>query len=224
MSRQKARTASVGFERWIGCTVTGIPKPVQRNNAGDPMRQVLAAVLFCIGCGLGIAFEMLVVFGFENAFGTHLRPAGLGWIVGPLGLGALMAGSAREILARLRAADVPQSRRHDQNNNQTIDPKTEAEFEACKNAIAQKWLLYNNVLQFRPEVPLAERIERFLIPMNGFVRINYPAAHSLGPRVVQSLTFSGIQRSGNPSMQEINQAILYIIGTTPNRTSQSAPR
>jgi hypothetical protein len=185
------------------------------------MRIVLAVVLFCVGSGLGVVFEMLVVYGIEKAFGTHLRPAGLGWIAGPFGLGALMAGSAGEILHRFRATGIDQPGRRGQNNNQTIDPTAEAEFEACKNAIAQKWLLYNNVLQFKPETTLADRIENFLMPMSEFVRLNYPSAFDLGPRVVESLAFSGIQRSGSLSIEEINQAILHLIKKTPNRTSHT---
>jgi hypothetical protein len=82
-----------------------------------------------------------------------------------------------------------------------------AEAEECISKISDRWLYYNEKLKFKPDVRLAEIIEGFAMPMQEFVRMSYPLLDAAGPRFFWMVVFHGIQRTGSPSLDAINQAI-----------------
>jgi hypothetical protein len=81
---------------------------------------------------------------------------------------------------------------------------------ACIKDIGDKWLYYNTMLKFKPEVPLSEIIEGFTIPMQQFVGNEYSSLYAAGPglsAVFWLMIFRGIQKTGSPSLHAVNRAI-----------------
>jgi hypothetical protein len=81
------------------------------------------------------------------------------------------------------------------------------ESETCINIIAEKWLHYNNLLKFKPEVPLTTIIESFSMPIQVFIRDEYPALYDIGPKYFWTMLLSAIQKSGYPSPQAVETAL-----------------
>jgi hypothetical protein len=92
-------------------------------------------------------------------------------------------------------------------SKQEIQSITTAQMQECANAISAKWLHYNEVLKFKPEVSLAQIIESFAIPIREFVAKSYPVIAVGGPESFWLVVFLGIQQTGKPSLPAINAAI-----------------
>lgn len=70
----------------------------------------------------------------------------------------------------------------------------------CCDEIAARWVHYNNVLKFKPDVKLSEIIEGFANPIQQFVQSSYPMLYGMGPQFFWTLIFTAIEKSGVPSV------------------------
>lgn len=122
----------------------------------------------------------------------------LGWLSIPPGVLVFI------ILGAYWAGVIGQRR---QTSEQEVEKAIHAECEACVVEISQKWLYYNKILKFKPDVPLSEIIEGFAIPMREFVSKTHPLIHAAGPSLFWMVVFWGIQKTGSPSLEAINHAI-----------------
>ena len=82
-----------------------------------------------------------------------------------------------------------------------------AQTDQCIHQIAEKWVYYNTTLKFNPEIPLSEIIEGFAIPIQQFVRNEYPLLDAAGPALLWSMMFRGIEQTRSPSPDAVNRAI-----------------
>jgi len=82
-----------------------------------------------------------------------------------------------------------------------------AQSEQCIHQIAEKWVNYNTMITFKPEVPLSKIIEGFANPIQQFVRNEYPLLDAAGPALLWLMIFRGIEQTGSPSPDAVNRAI-----------------
>jgi hypothetical protein len=97
-------------------------------------------------------------------------------------------------------------------SEQDVEREIHAECEACIAQISEKWLYYNKMLKFKPDVPLSDIIEGFAIPMREFVGKTHPVIHAAGPALFWMVVFRGIQQTRIPSLEAINHAITELDG------------
>jgi hypothetical protein len=70
------------------------------------MRLLFRGIMFCVGFGVMLALELLLVFLFESISGRRMIPIGLGWVLFPVSLGLAAAASTERLqglLTRNRA-------------------------------------------------------------------------------------------------------------------------
>jgi hypothetical protein len=155
---------------------------------------VVVIAAWVLGC-FGVYYVM-------QPYGSYVSRADwqnfLGWLSIPPGILAFV------ILGAYWAGVVGQSR---QASEQDVEKAIHAECEACVAQISEKWLYYNKVLKFKPDVPLGDIIEGFAMPMREFVSKAHPLVYAAGPALFWMVVFRGIQQTGIPSLEAINHAI-----------------
>jgi hypothetical protein len=88
--------------------------------------------------------------------------------------------------------------------------KADAAVEAFRPAIqfaSEKWAYYCEMLPFRADVPLADRINGFMMPFEEGLAANFPAFRNAPPGVALLIAAKGIELSGSHSRAEIEEAL-----------------
>jgi hypothetical protein len=122
----------------------------------------------------------------------------LGWLSIPPGVLVFI------ILGAYWAGVIGQSQKA---SEQGVERAIHAECEACIAQISEKWLYYNKMLKFKPDVPLSDIIEGFAVPMREFVSQTYPVIYAAGPALFWMVIFRGIQQTRIPSLEAVNHAL-----------------
>ena len=76
--------------------------------------------------------------------------------------------------------------------------------------VAEKWAYYCDALPFHVEVPLAERIRGFSMPISGFVRNRYPNIAQTEPRVYFTVLLMGVYLAKTHPIPELIEAARHI--------------
>lgn len=72
---------------------------------------------------------------------------------------------------------------------------------------AEKWLFFTQSMEFKHDVPLADRIGAFSVPMYEGLRKNIPLLKDAPEPLLLRIVAKGIEKSGTHSPTEIEQAI-----------------
>lgn len=78
--------------------------------------------------------------------------------------------------------------------------------EQCVIDLKNKWLGYCQVLVFKDEVPLSDRIDGFAYPVQEFVRSKYPVLLSDGGSMFWMMVFTAVIESGTHPIEEVSAA------------------
>jgi hypothetical protein len=73
--------------------------------------------------------------------------------------------------------------------------------------IREKWVRFTQMLHFKDDVPLSNRIEAFAPLARDFIRTRYPIILTGPAGVFWLIIFDAVRQSGTNSVDEINSAI-----------------
>lgn len=145
---------------------------------------------------VAIAAWMLGCFGVYyvmQPYGSYVSRADWqnfsGWLSIPPGILAFV------ILGAYWAGVLGQSQKASEHD---VENAIYAECEQCVAQISEKWLHYNKVLKFKPDVPLRDIIEGFTLPMREFVREAHPFSLRSGANSVLDDCISWDPGNGHP--------------------------
>ena len=88
-----------------------------------------------------------------------------------------------------------------------------AQMELCANQIRDKWVDFNRTFEVTPKGlgALSGIIENFAIPVQEFVKTSYPKLYAAGgPQAFWAVVFLGVARSGVPSKEAVNRALMEL--------------
>lgn len=82
--------------------------------------------------------------------------------------------------------------------------------DAIVASLGPKWRMFCQAVPFKPEVPLADRIEAFAAPAIAGMLQHYPTTKSAPPGLLWMMVFTAILESKTHPAAEVNAAIAQL--------------
>ena len=78
---------------------------------------------------------------------------------------------------------------------------------AAEAEVAEKWLSFVNKVHFKEDVPLADRIDAFAVPVKDFVFARYPVMNRAPAGVFWLILFNAVASSKTHTQAQLNEAV-----------------